>query len=113
MEAITSRIQGNDRTAIIYTDSRIIIDSLKNTKNHNSLIEEIRKKETSLENNNWIIHFSWVKAHDGLLGNELADRLAKGTATNSSLKKCYDKISKSTILNDLRESAKEIAKEKD
>jgi len=37
------------RTAIILTDSRVTIDSIKNTRNHNHLVEEIRKKMTSLE----------------------------------------------------------------
>jgi len=36
------------RTIIIHTDSRINLDSLKNKKNRNHLIEEIRKKTTTL-----------------------------------------------------------------
>ena len=37
------------RTIIIHTESRIILDSLKNKKNRNHLMEEIRKKTTTLE----------------------------------------------------------------
>jgi hypothetical protein len=32
------------RTATVHTDSRITLHSLKNTENHNYLIEEIRKQ---------------------------------------------------------------------
>jgi ribonuclease HI len=37
------------RTATVHTDSRITLQSLKNTKNHNYLIEEIREKAFALE----------------------------------------------------------------
>jgi len=33
------------RTAIIHTDSRVTVQSLKNHRNHKNLIEEIRKKK--------------------------------------------------------------------
>ena len=64
------------RTATIFTDSRVSLDSLQNPKNHAFLVENIRKKVASLENNEWKIKFSWVKAHVGIYGNELAGRLA-------------------------------------
>ena len=35
---------GRLRTATIYTDSRVTVQSLKNHRNHKNLIEEIRKK---------------------------------------------------------------------
>jgi hypothetical protein len=53
------------------------LESLKNRKKHAYRIEEIRKKVIELERNNWKIDFSWIKAHAGHYGNELADQLAK------------------------------------
>ena len=65
------------RTILIHTDSRITLDSLKNKKNRNHLIEKIRKKTITLEKENWNIEDTWIKAHAGHYGNELADKLAK------------------------------------
>ena len=70
------------RTATILTDSSITIDSIKNVRNHSYLIQKIRKM-TSLERENWTIEFSWVKAHVGIFGNELADKLAKAAADDN------------------------------
>jgi ribonuclease HI len=64
-------------TAEIYTDSEITINSNKNTSNHNNLTEEKRKHTLQLQRDNWEIRFIWVKAHVGILGNELADHLAE------------------------------------
>jgi len=35
----------SQRTATIFTNSMITLESIKNTKNHNYLIEEIKKKD--------------------------------------------------------------------
>ena len=75
----------NPPTAIIYTDSRVALDSLRNPNNHSFLVEEIRKKTASLEKSEWRIKFSWVKAHAGTLGNEIADRLAKEAARSENM----------------------------
>ena len=68
------------------------MDSLKNKKNRNHLIQEIRKKTLSLENENWNIEYTWIKAHAGHYGNELADKLAKEASRNSDI--CYKKTPK-------------------
>jgi len=53
------------RAVTVNTDNRITLQSLKNTKNHNYLIEEIRKKAITLEKRNWTTIFSWIKTHAG------------------------------------------------
>jgi ribonuclease HI len=44
----TENLQTEDKTAIIYTVSRMSLDSLKNSNIHISLIEEIRRKLTQM-----------------------------------------------------------------
>jgi ribonuclease HI len=93
----------NPRTATIFTDSRVSLDSLHNPKNHAFLVEEISKRVASLENIEWKIKFSWVKAHVGVYGNELADRLAKEAARIDSTNYEYTRIPKSTIIQEAAE----------
>ena len=83
--------QNTPRTATVFTDSRITIDSVRNTINHNHLVEEIRKKMTSLERVDWNIEISWVKVHVGIVGNELADRLAKTATCDSAAKIVFNR----------------------
>jgi hypothetical protein len=54
---------------------------------------------------NWEIKLCWVKAHAGILGNELADTLAKKAATNESLTEKYNKIPKSVVKKELEEES--------
>jgi ribonuclease HI len=68
------------KIATIYTDSKVTIQSVKNHKIHKSLIEKIRKKAVELQKKGWTIQITWIKAHVGHYGNEIADRLAKEAA---------------------------------
>jgi len=99
--------QDTPRTAIIFTDSRISIDSIRNTKNHSHLIEEIRKKMTSLERANWNIELSWIKAHVGIVGNELADQLAKAAASDSNSEIIFNRLPLSTLISKIEEEIKQ------
>jgi len=56
-----------------------------------------------MERNEWKIEFSWIKAHAGKEGNELADLLTKEASNNSNIKECYNRIPKSTISRELKE----------
>ena len=95
--------QDTPRTAIIFTDIRISVDLIRNTKNHSHLSEEIRKKMTSLERANWNIKLSWVKAHVGIVGNELTDRLAKAAASDSDAKIVFNRLPLRTLISKIEE----------
>jgi len=43
--------------AVIYTDSKITLDSIISAKNHEHLVEEIRKRTVTLNKKNWEIKF--------------------------------------------------------
>jgi ribonuclease HI len=53
------------------------LDEIKSAKNHNHLVEGIRKRAVNLYKKNRTIEFNWVKAHAEIYGNGIADRLAK------------------------------------
>lgn len=101
----------SSRIATIFTDSRISIDSLKNANNHSYLVEESRKKISTLERANWTIELSWVKTHVGLNRNELADRLAKAVARNSDTEIAFNRIPPNTLYREIEEAIRKWQKE--
>lgn len=92
------------KTAAIYSDSKVTLAILKNNKKHNTIVEDILNTIRSLEKNQWKIYFTWVKAHVGIMGNELADKLAKAAAEDEELQSVYNKIPKSTIKTKIQET---------
>ena len=50
-----------------------------------------------MEETEWKIQFCWVKAHVEILGNELADTLAKKATMNLDIAECYNRVPKSVV----------------
>ena len=96
-------LQGRQRTAAVHTDSRITLDAIANPRNRQPLIERIREEIRKLEKENWSIHFTWVKAHNDNLGNEMADQLAKEAASRRDEETAYSRIPKSVIIKKIKE----------
>jgi hypothetical protein len=67
------------------------------------LIEFIRNKIITLSHLKWIMHFGWVKAHVGIEGNELVDRLAKEAAVEDG-PVVYDRIPRQAIITRQKEN---------
>jgi ribonuclease HI len=82
----------------LYTGSRITLQLLRNQKKHKHLIELIRTKDIELEQDEWKVEFSWIKAHAWHQGNELADQLAKEAASSRTIDRCYARLPKSSVL---------------
>ena len=100
-------MDNSPHTATVFTDSRITLDSLHNANIHAYLIEEIRKRLSRLEGPKWKIEFSWVKAHVGIYGNEIMDRLAKEAARSKDAETAFNRIPISTLYYKLEEEAKQ------
>ena len=48
-------------------------------------MKELRKLATTLEKNNWTIKFAWIRAHVGIYGNELADKLVNEASSKNDI----------------------------
>ena len=103
LERIEELTPTGNQLVSIFTDSRITLDSISNTRNHNRLIESIRLQKRTLERKNWKIHFSWVKGHSGIAGNEIADQLAKEAAEQNA-EATFAKVPKRTIKAEIQKS---------
>jgi hypothetical protein len=56
-----------------------------------------------MEQHEWKVDFSCIKALVGQRGNELADRLRKETSRSEKIEECYNRVPKSTISSELKE----------
>jgi len=99
----TKTFQTTKTTVTIYTDSQITLDSLRNGNIHTFLLEEIRKQLNEMTTANWKIKLRWVKAHAGVRGNELADKLTKEAAANKNIMDSYKRIPKRVVIKEFED----------
>ena len=52
---------------------------------------------------NWKIEISWVKAHIGIYGNEVANQLAKAATRKRDIAVSFNRIPTSTLYSELKE----------
>jgi len=81
----------DDREVLILSNSQAAIAAVRKarragkarTAELKDVVEEVRERQTRLGPD--AVRFSWVKAHVGTRGNEVADRMAKeGTALSEA-----------------------------
>jgi len=103
----TQYSKADEKTVLVhvYTDSRIKLQLLQNQKKHTHIIEQIRTKVTEMEEQEWLVEFSWIKAHAGRHGNELTDQLAKEVVNSKTIEECYTRIPKSAVRSELNEQS--------
>jgi hypothetical protein len=61
-----------------------------------------------MEQKDWKVEFSWIKAHAGHRGNELADQLAKEAARDKNIDECNNRLPKSEVMCELKEQSAKL-----
>ena len=105
IEAAVNSVKKNENTTCtIYSDSKSALQAILVYDSKNSIVRNIHFLLSSLKEKNVRIKFCWVPAHCGIVGNEMADKVAK-QATKYS-KKCTFPLSLSDIKAYLKSEAK-------
>ena len=89
----------------MYLYSLPLAQLLQNQKKHTHIIEQIRTKFIEREGQEWLVEFSWIKAHTGHSGNELTDQQAKEAVSSKTMEQCYTRIPNSAVWNELNEQS--------
>ncbi|XP_045540649.1 uncharacterized protein LOC123722558 [Papilio machaon] len=76
----------------LLSDSRSALQTICDPTSLHPLAAEVREHLATLESKGIKIDFAWIKAHQGLCGNERADELAKKAALTSKKSPAYDKF---------------------
>jgi len=96
--------KSDEKTVLVYTDRWITLQLLQNEKKSTHIIEKIKTKLIEMEQQECIVEFSWIKAHAGHRGNELADKPAKEAVSSKTIE-VYTRIPKSAVCSELKEQS--------
>lgn len=81
-----------NRSAVVYSDSAASLAMINSFKVRLSNVELLRKAVSALKDLGWRVSFRWIKAHNGVFGNELADNLAKEASMDDSIPFRFTKV---------------------
>jgi ribonuclease HI len=87
---------------VIFTDSKITLNLVKNSFKHSNIIERIRDKIKRLRGQNLTEHFRWVNAHNGIQGNGLVEQLTKEAAEDEEGITVFRKKPQDTIVSEAK-----------
>lgn len=92
----------------IISDSRSALQSIEDPEHVNPIVHDIHKKIAQLEEDHRYTILHWVRAHEGIPGNERADELAKKAALTKKTSYVYDLIPISFLKHSLRQNTIDV-----
>ncbi|XP_071043108.1 uncharacterized protein [Parasteatoda tepidariorum] len=77
LRALQWLFQNGAKRSHIYSDSLSSLQALNDVNNKSKLVNKVKREYLKLTNNSQKVRFHYVRAHIGIVGNELADYAAK------------------------------------
>lgn len=69
---------------IIWSDSLSSLQAIRDCRNCNTLVQSVQQRLINLKNKNVRVRLSWIRGHNGNIGNERADQLAKDNSDGAT-----------------------------
>ncbi|XP_026331400.1 uncharacterized protein LOC113238780 [Hyposmocoma kahamanoa] len=105
MEATSHAVKHEASHCNVYSDSRSALETIADGTSLHPLAVKTRANINTIQKRNNIINLFWIKAHEGMEGNERADELAKDAALNKKSKADYDKCPVSFVKRQIRKDS--------
>jgi ribonuclease HI len=94
--------QGRAQKIRVFTDCQAIVVAACSSSTKDRLMKALFDERTNCEVNGGDVQLNWIKGHNGLLGNEIADRLAN-EAANETKMYSFDWKSRVSVKHEVRE----------
>ena len=101
---VSLRVYQN-RSCVIYSDSRSALQAIQKFGSTNKVVQEIYELIVGLSRRRVTVSFCWIPSHVGIEGNELADKAAKAAAANGVVRRL--EVPDSDVIAYIKEKMKE------